>query len=216
MVEKYIGVAIKNWNVSGEQRTNNTNRSWYCFLLYDPYGPARAFIAKLLRKSPYEGRTWWREQVRKKPSGPARIAYGPHTGILSIARARSELKQLCCCINPDFSVKMSNIPNFVKKKKGKKREKGKAWWSYNKMLIDWVRSGRTGKYLALGHGARTSLRSVRTPWPRAKYFPVRPSHSVNKYIVRLGVRFGLLIQNNWVIVLSLEKELFFIEFENWQ
>ena len=26
-------------------------------LSYDPYGPARAFIAKLLRKSPYEGRT---------------------------------------------------------------------------------------------------------------------------------------------------------------
>ena len=59
---------------------------------------------------------------------PARIAYGPHTGILSIARARSELKQLCCCINPDFSVKMSNIPNFVtrkKKKKKKKKKKGK-------------------------------------------------------------------------------------------
>ena len=56
-------------------------------------------------------------------------------------------------------------------------------WSYNKMLIDWVRSGQTGKYLALGHNARTSLRSVRTPWLRAKYFPVRPSHSVNKYIV---------------------------------
>ena len=151
-------------------------------LLYDPYGPARAFIAKLLRKSPYEGRTWWREQVRKKPSGPARIAYGPHTGILSIARARSELKRLCCCINPDFSVKMSNIPNFVTRKKKKKKEKGKARWSYNKMLIDWVKSGWKGKYLALGHGARTSLRSVRTPWPRAKYFPVRPSHSVNKYI----------------------------------
>ena len=46
-------------------------------LSYDPYGPARAFIAKLLRKSPYEGRTRWREQGRKKPSGPARIAYGP-------------------------------------------------------------------------------------------------------------------------------------------
>ena len=160
---------------------------YYYLLLYDPYGPARAFIAKLLRKSPYEGRTWWREQVRKKPSGPARIAYSPHTGILSIARARSKLKQLCCCINPDFSVRMSNIPNFVtrKKKNRKKREKGKAWWSYNKMLIDWVRSGRTGKYLALGHGARTLLRSVRTPWPRAKYFPVWPSHSVNKYIVLL-------------------------------
>ena len=56
-------------------------------------------------------------------------------------------------------------------------------WSYDKMLIDWVRSGRTGKYLALGHGARTSLRSVHTPWPRAKYFPVRPSYSVNKYIM---------------------------------
>ena len=53
-------------------------------LSYDPYGPARAFIAKLLRKSPYEGRTRWREQGRKKPSGPARIAYGPHTGIFSI------------------------------------------------------------------------------------------------------------------------------------
>ena len=77
----------------------------YFSLSYDPYGPARAFIAKLLRKSPYEGRTRWREQGRKKPSGPARIAYGPHTGILSIARARCELKQLCCYINPDFSAK---------------------------------------------------------------------------------------------------------------
>ena len=45
-------------------------------LSYDPYGPARAFIAKLLRKSPYEGSTRWREQGRKKPSGPARISYG--------------------------------------------------------------------------------------------------------------------------------------------
>jgi len=51
------------------------------------------------------------------------------------------------------------------------------------MLIDWVRSGRTGKYLSLGQDVRTSLRSVRTSWPRAKYFPVRASHSVNKYIV---------------------------------
>jgi len=59
-------------------------------------------------------------------------------------------------------------------------------WSYDKMLIDWVRSGRTGKYLSLGQDARTSLRSVRTFWPRAKYFPVRPSHSVNKYIVTLS------------------------------
>ena len=55
----------------------------------------------------------------EKPSGPARIAYGPHTGILSIARARCEVKQLCCCINPDFSVKISNIPNFVTRKQKK-------------------------------------------------------------------------------------------------
>ena len=56
-------------------------------------------------------------------------------------------------------------------------------WSYNKILIDWVRSGRRGKYFYV----RTSLRSVRTSW-RAKYFPLRPSHSLNKYIVicRLG------------------------------
>ena len=62
----------------------------------------------------------------KKPSGPSRIAYGPHTGILSIARARSELKHFRCCINPDFSVKMSNIPNFVTRKKKKKRGKRKS------------------------------------------------------------------------------------------
>ena len=61
-----------------------TRTSSKIHLSYDPYGPARAFIAKLLRKSPYEGRTRWREQGRKKPSGPARIAYGPHTGIFSI------------------------------------------------------------------------------------------------------------------------------------
>ena len=71
-------------------------------LLYDPYGPARTFTAKVMRKSLYEGRTQWREQGRKKPFGPARIAYGPHMGILSIACARYELKQLCCYINPNL------------------------------------------------------------------------------------------------------------------
>ena len=40
------------------------------------------------------------------------------------------------------------------------------------LLTEW--EGRTGKYLARGHGVRTSLRSVREPWPSAKYFPVRP------------------------------------------
>ena len=69
----------------------------------------RALSLQNYWESPYEGRTRWREQGRKKPSGPARIAYGPHTGILSIAHARCELKQLSCCINPDCSVKMSNV-----------------------------------------------------------------------------------------------------------
>ena len=101
----------------GSQCFDSTKESSVCWretatkshLLYDPNRRARAFIAKLLRKSPYEGRTRWREQGRKKPSGPARIAYDPHTGILSIARARCELKQLCCYINPDVSVKMSDV-----------------------------------------------------------------------------------------------------------
>ena len=52
-------------------------------------------------------------------TGHARIANGPHTGILSIARARSELKQLCCCINPDFSVRIF-LPEKKKKKKKRK------------------------------------------------------------------------------------------------
>ena len=104
----------------------------YDILSYDPYGPARAFISKLLRKSRYEGRTRWRERGRKKPSGPARIAYGPHTGILSIARARYKLKQLCCYINPDFSVKMSDLSEhseFDYPKKKLNKQKGKARWS---------------------------------------------------------------------------------------
>ena len=60
----------------------------YLHLSYDPYGPVCAFITNVLRKSPYEGRMRWREQGRKKGSRPAKIAYGPHTGILSIPRAR--------------------------------------------------------------------------------------------------------------------------------
>ena len=55
-------------------------------------------------------------------------------------------------------------------------------WSCDKMLIDGVRWGGTGEYLVLSKEVRTELSEVRTPWPRAKYFPVRPSHSVNKYI----------------------------------
>ena len=47
-------------------------------------------------------------------------------------------------------------------------------WSYDKMLIDWVRSGRTGKYLALGldYGPRCA-RSVR-PDLEPNIFPSGP------------------------------------------
>ena len=40
------------------------------------------------------------------------------------------------------------------------------------LLTEW--EGRTGKYLARGHGVRTERSEVRAPRPRAKYFPVRP------------------------------------------
>ena len=106
------------------------------------------------------------------------------------------------------------IPNFIFSKK-KKRKKGKARSSYDKMLIDWVRSGRTGKYLALGHGARTSLRLVLTPWPRAKYFPVRPSYSVNKYIFFFRSPFyvrnpkdGELLGLEWGMILQVSNIIF--------
>ena len=77
-------ISISSWQKSLSVAFHNCRIMQKTVLSYDPYGPARAFIAKLLRKSPYEGRTRWREQGRKKPSGPARIAYGPHTGIFSI------------------------------------------------------------------------------------------------------------------------------------
>ena len=40
------------------------------------------------------------------------------------------------------------------------------------LLTEW--EGRTGKYLARGQGVRIERSEVRTSWPRAKYFPVRP------------------------------------------
>ena len=87
------------------------------------------------------------------------------------------------------------------------RETKKIRWSYDKMLIDWVRSGRTGKYSALGQDARTSLRSVRTSWPRAKYFPVRPSHSVNKYIE--------FTNTSWKICHCMSQQSTGIKMSNW-
>ena len=74
---------------------------------------------------------------------------------------RTKITLLLYKINPDFSVKMSNIPNFVtQKKKKKKRKKEKHDGHIIKYLL--TELGRAGPS-ALGHGARTSLRSVRTP-----------------------------------------------------
>ena len=125
-------------------------------LSYDMYGPVRAFFAKLLRKSPFEGRTWRREQGRNKPSGPARIAYGPHTRILSMARARCELKQLCCYISLDFSVKMSDVSehsefNYPKKKKKREKRGG----NMIKCLL--TELGRAGREISGARSVRHDL-----------------------------------------------------------
>lgn len=51
---------------------------------------------------------------------------------------------------------------------------------------DLSRAGRVDERennLALVHGAWNTLRSVNTPQTRAKYFPIRPSRSVNKYMI---------------------------------
>ena len=72
-----------------------------------------------------------------------------------------------------LSVKMSDVcahsdTEFYYPKKKRKKKEGKARWSYDKMLIDGARWGRTIKYLALGYGARISLRSGRSPCPPAQ------------------------------------------------
>ena len=133
-------------------------------LSYDPCDPARAFIAKLLRKSPYEGRTRWREQGLKKPSGPARIAYGPHTGILSIVRTRCELKQLCCYINPNFSVKLSDVSEHSefdypkKKKKTEKKKEKRGGHTIKCLLTELGRAGRENIWHSvMVHGPHCSL-----------------------------------------------------------
>ena len=48
--------------------------------------------------------------------------------------ARCELKQLCCYINPDFSIKMSDVSEHSDTRK--KEQNGEARRSYDKMLIN--------------------------------------------------------------------------------
>ena len=97
---------------------------------------------------------------------------------------------------------------FPKKKRERER---KAQWSYDKMLIDWVRSGRTGKYLARGHRVRIERCEVRAPWPSAKSFPVRPdlTQSISTYYAHEHKRYWFNIKpmvsanpasSNWPLV----------------
>ena len=59
-------------------------------------------------------------------------------------------------------------------------------WSYNKMIIDWVYLSQRGRYLAFGHGARTSLCLVLTLWSQPKYFPSDPpTQSISTYFCML-------------------------------
>ena len=74
---------------------------WKRSLSYDPHGPARAFIAKLFRKSLYEGRARWRKSGWKKPPGLL--------GLLGTSRDVNWNNNIINNINPDFSVKKSDV-----------------------------------------------------------------------------------------------------------
>ena len=70
-----------------------------------------------------------------------------------------------------FPKKKNNNNNKINKKKKKKEKRG--GHMIKCLLTELGRAGRENIWP-----------SVPTPSPRAKYFPVRPSYSVNKYIVR--------------------------------
>ena len=82
------------------------------------------------------------------------------------------------------------------------------------LLTEW--EGRTGKYLARGQGVRTERSELRTFWPRAKYFPVRPdltqSISILSYdpllLKILKILFKSLLHPFWNHWLSLQCDWF--------
>ena len=69
------------------------------------------------------------------------------------------------------------------------------------LLTEW--EGRTGKYLVRGHGVRTERSEVRVPWPRAKYFPVRPD---------LTQSISILLYDHHAFPFSLFFAIFFLFF----
>jgi len=103
-------------------------------LSYDPYGPARMLLIKSSEKV-----TWW------GPDGFARTGRKNHPALLDVS---------IVCVHLYLFVLQGFFIPFC--------NKNYMYGSYDKMLIDWVRLGRTGKYLALGHlyGPRCA-RSVR-------------------------------------------------------
>ena len=67
-------------------------------------------------------------------------------------------------------------------KKGRRNEGERL--SYDEILIGWFKPGRTEKYFFLGHDTRTLLCLVHNYLgPRAKYSPIRPSHSQLAYTI---------------------------------
>lgn len=154
-----------------------------------------------------QGRTVWREPVRNKPLGSAltrlfciyrelqlklwtptqnktneEMSRAPRSVGVSRSDSRKKKSFHCWIFLAAVQSRSSfecmhvlqrnvrNFQHFAKKK-------------YIKMLIEWVRSGRMGKYLASILNARTSLLSVRTSWLRAENILGRPSHSVHKSIL---------------------------------
>ena len=110
------------------------------------------FHCKLLRKSPCEGRSWWREQSLKKLRSLTALIRGFFQQFCDeTARKMRTKTTLLIYKSRLFGQNERSKWTFRIWLPGKKN--GKARWSCNKMLIDWVRSSQTGKHLARSHGA---------------------------------------------------------------
>lgn len=93
-----ISASVCVWVISTVENSFD-NTLWP--LSYDPYSPTCSFLAKLCRNSPYDSHTLmaW--------AGPEKDVWPCYHCMLLFARC--EPKQLCCYINPHFSVLMSNV-----------------------------------------------------------------------------------------------------------
>ena len=121
-------------------------------------------------------------EVWKKPSGPARIANGPHTGILSIARARCELKQLCCYIRKSRlfgqNEQHSEFCYLKKKKKQKEKRDGHI---IKCLLTDLGRAGRKNIWHSVKVHRPRYARSVRQDLGPNIFPSGLPTQSISTY-----------------------------------